>query len=95
VNQAHQIVTQNLAKRLVKRSSIRLRPQGVSEFPLQHAERGFDVAPLVVMRQKFIPLEHEVMEHLLPKTALLAGGFQVSVTPERDKGVPPAAAIAL
>src|SRR5437588_631495 len=81
MNQAHNIVAQDFRQSLIDHSRIGLRAQRVSEFPLNHAERGFHVAALVVVHQVLIPLVHEVVEHLLECSTSVTSGSSL----ERDK----------
>lgn len=57
VNKDYKIVAQNLTKRFVDHRGIGLAAKRVSELPFHHAERGFDVAALVVMGKKFLLAE--------------------------------------
>src|SRR5581483_6736598 len=59
-------MAENLTKRFIDHRNISLAAQAVSEFPLNHAERGFDVAPLVVVLQELVFAEVEVVVHLEP-----------------------------
>ena len=52
MNEYRQVVTQDLAKSFVDHRSIGLGAQAVTKFALHHAERGFNVRPLVVVRQE-------------------------------------------
>src|SRR5205807_1146028 len=64
VNENDDVMTEHLTKRFVDHRNIRLAPQVVSEFPFNHAESGLRIAALVVVLQKLIPFELEVMKHL-------------------------------
>src|ERR1017187_337268 len=63
---------QHLAKRFVDHRRVSLAAKRVSKLALHHAERGFDVGALVVVLQELVLAEHEVMEHLLERSARLA-----------------------
>jgi len=58
-------MTENFAECFVDHGHIGLASQTVSKLPLHHAERGFNVAPLVVVGKEILLAEHEVMKHLL------------------------------
>jgi hypothetical protein len=47
VNEHHKVMTENLAERFVDHSNVSLAAEAISEFPLHHGERGFNVAALV------------------------------------------------
>src|SRR5258708_953894 len=63
------VMTEYLTKNFVDHSNIGLAPQAVSELSLHHRERGLDVRPFVVMRQKLLAPIWEVMNHLAPGPA--------------------------
>src|ERR1035438_3319660 len=65
-------MAQHLAKRFVDHRRVSLAAKRVSKLALHHAERGFDVGALVVVLQELVLAEHEVMEHLLERSARLA-----------------------
>lgn len=69
VNEHHKVMTENLTKRFVDHRGVALAAKIVSEFPLHHGKRGFDVRPFVVMLHKFLAPELKVVKHLLPSTA--------------------------
>ena len=46
-------MTENLTQRFIDHRNVSLTTQTVAEFAFHHAERGFDVRSLVVVRQKF------------------------------------------
>lgn len=52
VNEDYEIMTENFTKRLVDRRHIGFAPRTVAKPPLNHAERGFDIRPLVKERTK-------------------------------------------
>ena len=54
LDQAADIVTYELAKNFVLHGNVRLAPHAVFELRLDHAERRFHVAPLVVMGLEFL-----------------------------------------
>src|SRR5947209_3974524 len=56
LNQATDVVTEQLGQRLVHHRRIRLAPQRVAELRLDHAERGHDVAPLVVVGEGVVAI---------------------------------------
>jgi len=60
-------VAQHLAQHLVVLRGRALGPQRIPELALDHAERRFDVAALVVVVQELIALEHVVVVHLAPQ----------------------------
>ena len=85
VNEYYEIMTEHFTKRFIDHRGIGLAPQRVTEFPLHHGERGFDVRPLVVVLQKLIPLVHEEVVHLAPQTARI----RPVIALEGDKGSTP------
>lgn len=74
VNKHNKIMAQNLTKGFVHHRRGRLAPQGIAKLALQHAEGRFHVAPLVVVLKEFLPLVHEVSEHLLQQDRCLSSG---------------------
>lgn len=62
-------MAQHFAQRLVDHRNVSLAAQAIAKLPLHHTERGFDVRAGMVMGQKFLTLEHEVMEHLSERSA--------------------------
>src|SRR5437667_10362116 len=81
MNEHHKIMTEHLTKRFVDHRGIRLAPERIAKLPLEHGKGAFDVRPLVVMLQKLISLEHEIVVHLLPQSAAFPG----NVAAERNK----------
>src|SRR5208283_4447763 len=65
-------MTQDFTKRLVDHRGIGLAAERITEFPFHHGERGFDVRALVIMGQKFLFSEREIVVHLLPRPAAIA-----------------------
>jgi len=59
MNQDPEVMAEDLRQGLDDHRGIRLAPQIVAELSLDHAERGLDVAPLVVVRQELLAAEHE------------------------------------
>ena len=51
----------------------RLAPDMVAELRLDHAERGFRIAALVVVLQEVLAAELVVVKHLLPQRARFTG----------------------
>jgi len=72
VDQHHEIVTEHFAQRLVNHRNVRLAPQPVSEFPFDHAERGFNIAALMVVLQELCALELEVVIHPAPYSSAVS-----------------------
>jgi hypothetical protein len=56
------VVAKHLAVSLIPHGHVTLAPQLVSELCLDHRKRGFHVAPLVVLGQKFVAVERVVVE---------------------------------
>lgn len=65
LNHATEVVAEDLAEHFVHHRRRRLAPHGIAELPLNHAERAFHVAPLVVVGKILVLLELEVVKHLL------------------------------
>jgi hypothetical protein len=70
----------HLAKHFVDHRGIRLAPNVVAEFRLDHSERAFNVRPLMISGEEFFPLELKIVEHLCPQSALGVRGVHL----ERD-----------
>lgn len=68
MNEHDEVMTENLTKRLVDHRGIRLAAKAITKFPLNHAESGFDIRPLVIVLQKLRALELEVVVHLRPRS---------------------------
>src|ERR1039457_5991521 len=81
MDEHHKVMTEHLTERFVDHRNIGLAAKGVPEFTLHHAEGGFDIRPPMVVVEKLIPLEHEVMEHLRKGSASGSGCRPL----ERDK----------
>ena len=64
-------MTQKLQQNFVDLASTGLRPNGSTKLRLYHAERRFDVAPLVIMLQERLSIEVVEVPHPLPKTIYL------------------------
>lgn len=64
-------MAQHLAQRLIDHRNVRLAAQGIPKLPLHHRERRLDIRPLVVVRQKLLAPEHEVVVHVAPHPAAL------------------------
>lgn len=60
MNEHDKVMTGNCAERFVDHRSASVGPERVSEFPLHHGKRRFDVRPLVVVGKKFLLVEHLV-----------------------------------
>src|SRR5579859_3157214 len=82
LNQAADVVAQELAQDFIFHGGVRLAPNVVPELCLDHAERRFDVAPLVIVLEEFFPMEAVVVEHPVPDA--IAVGAAVHL--ERDVG---------
>src|SRR5438309_7651616 len=75
-------MAQHLTKRFVNHRNIRPAAKRVAKLTFHHAERRFDVAALVIVLQKFLALEHEIVKHLAECATYSAS----SIASERDKG---------
>jgi hypothetical protein len=64
LNQHTQIVTEHLAQHLVQLPDIALAPYRIPELCLDHTEGSLHVRPLMIMRQEFLPIVHEIVVHL-------------------------------
>ena len=62
-------MTENLAKRLIYLRRFGLTSKAVSELRLDHAERGFNVAALVVLLQEPRLIELKIVVHAPPQIA--------------------------
>lgn len=69
-NDATDVMTENFAQDFVSHRRVGLAPNVVAEFGLNHHHGRFNVAALVIVREKLLSVEREVMEHLLPRRAL-------------------------
>ena len=81
MNEHDKIMTKHLTERFVDHRRVGLTSQTVAELALHHAERGLDITALVVVLNEFVSSKHEVVKHLLPRTAAPAS----SVRFESDK----------
>lgn len=59
-------MAQNLNQNFVNLRRLRLAPQAFPELALDHAERRFNVTPLVIVRHERVLIEHEEVIHLCP-----------------------------
>src|SRR5262249_12532043 len=73
LDDAADVVTEELAQDLVDHRRVRLAADVVAELGLDHRERRFHVRTLVVMGKERLALELEEVEHLLPKASRLPG----------------------
>ena len=70
LNQTTDVMTEYLAERLVDLRGFRFASQAVSKLRFDHAERGFNVAPLVVLLEEPLLVEFVIVIHLPPKVTL-------------------------
>ena len=75
---------QDFAEDFVLHRRIGFRPERIAELPLNHAERAFDVAPLMVMAQKLVAPKGEEMVHPFPERRTLSRRIAL----ERDERRP-------
>lgn len=68
MNQAADVVAQHFAEHFVIHGRIGLAANVVAELGFYHADRGFNVRPLVVVRHKLVTVVLEEVVHLLPET---------------------------
>ena len=73
VDDHDEIMTQNLAQCLVHHRSIRFAADEIAKLPFNHAERRFDIGPLVIVRQEVSAPIGEVAERLFPQAPTPAG----------------------
>ena len=66
MHQNAEVVAEHLTENFVGLRDRRLRPNRRAKLPLQHREGRFHVRPLVIVRQKFVPLEMVEVPHLRP-----------------------------
>ena len=59
-------MSNQFAKHFIFHRYIRLAANRIAEFSFDHAESRLNIAPLMVSRQKLIPMQIEIMEHLVP-----------------------------
>ena len=67
------IMGQNLTQHLVRHRHIGLTPHMVTKLGLDHRECRFHIGPLVIVPQELLPVEREVVKHLLPEPTRFAG----------------------
>jgi hypothetical protein len=72
VNKYHKVMTENFAECFIDHRNIGLTSQTVAKFTFHHGERGFNIAPLVIMGHKVLSLELEIVKHLFPSSAASA-----------------------
>ena len=65
LDEAAQVVREQLAQHFVLHRHVGLAPHRVPELPLHHREGGLHVAPFVVVLEVLVALEAEVVERLL------------------------------
>lgn len=63
-----EVMTQNFTQDLVGHGGIGFRANRIAELAFHHRERGFHVAPLVVVLQELLLAEIKVVIHLRPST---------------------------
>jgi len=71
MNEYDKIMTENFTERFVSHGNIGLASETVAELALNHRKGCFDIGPLMVMRQKLVPLELKVVVHLGPRSAAI------------------------
>src|ERR1039457_5607853 len=69
VNEHHKVMTKNFAERFVNHRHVGFAAERISKFPLHHGERGFNVAPLMVVLQELLLAKVEVVVHLRPRSS--------------------------
>ena len=62
------VVTEDLAKSLVHHRRVVFASEGIPELPLDHLEGRLDIRAPMIVGQKFISPQAEVLEHLVPCT---------------------------
>lgn len=67
LDQATEVVTEDLAQDFVDHRVIGPAPDVIAELGLNHRERGFDATPLAVVSKNLFPAELEVVVRLLPE----------------------------
>ena len=80
VDKYDKVMTKNLTKGFVDHRGFGLTPQTITELAFNHAERGFDIRPLVVVLQEFFVPKLKVVKHLGPDSASPSS----VADPERD-----------
>jgi hypothetical protein len=63
VNDHNKVMTENFTKRFVDHRNIGLAAKRMAKLAFHHAERGFNVRPLVVVLQEFLLAEVEIVLH--------------------------------
>ena len=71
VDENDEVMREHLTKRFVDNSNVRLATQAVPKLAFHHAERGFNIGPLVVVLQRVIPPALKVVVHLRPRSAAI------------------------
>ena len=66
MNENGKVMTENFAKRFVDHRDVSFAPQAVAELALHHGECGFHIRALVVVLQKLLLPEIEVVIHISP-----------------------------
>jgi hypothetical protein len=51
----HEVMTENLGERFVYLGRVGLVAERIAKLPLDLAERGLNVGPLVIMREELVP----------------------------------------
>src|SRR5687768_7912375 len=77
MNEAYEIVAKHLQQQFVPLCDWRLAADSVAKLTLHSGERRFDVGASMVARQKFLAIQHEVVERLVPdsRRAVSVGSF--------------------
>jgi hypothetical protein len=70
LNETADIVTKNFTKGFVSLRDLGLASQAVAKLRLDHTESRFNVAALMVLLEKPLLIETEVVVHLMPESAL-------------------------
>ena len=73
LNQAAEVMRENLAERFVRHRRVSFRPAAIAEFSLDHRKASLDVRPTMIMLHELITAVLEVMDHLLKQAADAAG----------------------
>jgi len=71
VDENDEVMREHLTKRFVDNSNVRLATQAVPKLAFHHAERGFNIGPLLVVLQRVIPPALKVVVHLRPRSAAI------------------------
>ena len=62
VDNAHDVVADDLEQQFVPLRDRRLAADDVSKFALHRRERGFDIRPPMVVRQELVPVQRALMD---------------------------------